>query len=71
MVGLEVLGRPGMTSWINPGNVLYANARSRVRISNSYSDSFSVQMHGSPSRLCVKPTPVHYCSPGFISRVPN
>ena len=41
LVGLEVFSCTGIASSYN--QVMYASARSRVRINNSYSDSFDVQ----------------------------
>ena len=67
----RTLRKVGITEWIVcVVQIMYQNARSRVRVSNSYSDVFKVQV-GVHQGSVLTPPNIHHRLGSILSRIPN
>ena len=67
----RTLRKVGITEWIVcVVQIMYQNARSRVRVNNSYSDVFKVQV-GVHQGSVLTPPNIHHRLGSILSRIPN
>ena len=67
----RTLRKVGITEWIVcVVQIMYQNARSRVRVNNSYSDVFKVHV-GVHQGSVLTPPNIHHRLGSILSRIPN